>query len=91
MLKKIGLAVLAPVLLLLASASTHPAQAHDHWGVYVGPPVYTYPYSGYPYYYYGGPYGYYGYPYYGYGWGHGHNHAWHEAHEHHEHHEHHHH
>ena len=94
MLKKITLSIFAPVLLLLGSASYHPAQA-THWRIYVGPPVYTYPYAypySYPYYYYDYPYAYpyYGSPYYNFGWGHGwYDHDWHEWHEHHEHHHHH--
>jgi hypothetical protein len=95
MFKKFTLAVLAPVLLLLASAPLHPAQARVHFGVTVGPPIYTYPYYpygyAYPYSYpyYGYPYSYpYASPYYNYGWGWGgwYGHGWHDHHDHHHHH-----
>jgi hypothetical protein len=77
MLKRLGVPALA-LGAMLALASPKPADAKVHFGVYVGPPYYSYPYPypgpAYPYYY-GGP-GYYGYwgGYYG---PHGHWHHYH--------------
>jgi hypothetical protein len=77
MLKKLGVPALA-LGAMLALASPKPADAKVHFGVYVGPPYYSYPYPypgpyNYPYYY-GGP-GYYGY--WGGYYGHAHYHHYH--------------
>lgn len=84
MLKKLGIPIFALAAMLFAFAPS-PAKAGVHFGISVGPPVYTapYPYSyntypTYPYGYYGNayPYGYSYAPYYygGSGWGHWHGH-----------------
>jgi hypothetical protein len=77
MFKSLALAVLGPVLLLLASAPFHPVRAEIRWGVGPGQTSYWNPYY-YPYFYgynHAWPYYYgynYQYPYSGF-WGFGRN------------------